>query len=170
MWPHILTKFFFVCELMHPVQRRSCKNAGTYCYNLEKISCAMMTSKTSCFWKLFSLFQLQHLYQVRSRLLLCPVSSLPWWIFQRLFHTVCLQKYGGHANCDSGLWMYIWLRHHSCIDSDLQQVQFQLLSMFKQVKLWFYKLPPAVLAAVRKIQNFTILEKREKINLLKKTL
>jgi len=29
----------------------------------------------------------------------------------------------------------------------------------KQVKLWFYKLPPAGWAAVRKIQNGTIQEK-----------
>ena len=37
----------------------------------------------------------------------------------------------------------------------------QFLHSFpKQVKLWFYKLPPAGLPAGRKIQNDTILEKK----------
>ena len=34
------------------------------------------------------------------------------------------------------------------------------LQQVKQVKLWFYKLPPTGLAAVRKIQNGTILENK----------
>ena len=38
----------------------------------------------------------------------------------------------------------------------------EILLAYKQVKLWFYKLPPAGLAAVRKIQNGNI---SEKINL-----
>ena len=37
-----------------------------------------------------------------------------------------------------------------------------ILIFAKQVKLWFYKLPPAGLAAVRKIQIDTILKKIEK--------
>ena len=34
-----------------------------------------------------------------------------------------------------------------------------IILTLKQVKLWFYKLPPAGLPAGRKIQNDTILEK-----------
>ena len=41
--------------------------------------------------------------------------------------------------------------------------------LIKQVKLWFYKLPPAGLAAVRKIQNGTIFAEKTSLNIQNRT-
>ena len=65
------------------------------------------------------------------------------------------------SNCPCPLVVYEW--HPSVyILTGGKNSGDATLGKIEQVKLWFYKLPPAGLPAGRKIQNDTILEKIEK--------